>query len=44
MSDQQPIQSQAAQPFRLSLDAWAVFIAFALAGFVRFGILRHIPW
>jgi hypothetical protein len=30
--------------FQLSLDAWAVVAAFLLAGFVRFGILKHIPW
>ena len=45
MSSPQPAVSPApAQPFRLSLDGWAVLIAFALAAFVRFGVLKHIPW
>lgn len=44
MSDQ-PVQSPIPlQSFRLSLDAWAVLAAFAIAAFVRFGILKHIPW
>jgi hypothetical protein len=30
--------------FRLSLDGWAVTIAFALALAVRFGLLKHVPW
>ena len=29
---------------RLSLDAWAVIVAFLLAGIVRTGILKHVPW
>ncbi len=45
MTNQQPAQSQTRTlSFRLSLDAWAVLAAFAIAAFVRFGILKHIPW
>ncbi len=29
---------------RLSIDVWAVIIAFLLAAFVRAGVLKHIPW
>jgi hypothetical protein len=29
---------------KLSLDAWAVFAALALAAVVRFGIVKHVPW
>jgi hypothetical protein len=29
---------------RLSLDAWAVIIAFALAIAVRFGAIHKVPW
>ena len=29
---------------RLSLDAWAVTIAFLLALIVRTGLVKHIPW
>jgi hypothetical protein len=28
----------------LSLDAWAVVIALALALVVKFGVLRNVPW
>jgi hypothetical protein len=45
MSNPQSALSPAPAPsFRLSLDAWAVLIAFTLAAFVRFGVLKHIPW
>lgn len=30
--------------FRLSLDTWAVAVAFLLVILVRTGILQHIPW
>jgi hypothetical protein len=30
--------------FRASLDVWAVFAAFLLAGIVRAGIIKHVPW
>ena len=29
---------------RLSLDLWAVVLAFVLAIAVRFGLIRSIPW
>jgi hypothetical protein len=29
---------------RLSLDTWAVLLAFAAALLVRFGVLRTVPW
>ena len=29
---------------RLSLDTWAVLLAFAAVLLVRFGILKNIPW
>lgn len=42
MSD--PNNSPARRSFRLSLDAWAVAAAFALALLVRAGVLKHVPW
>ena len=30
--------------FSLSLDSWAVILAFALALVVRFGWLKNVPW
>jgi hypothetical protein len=29
---------------RISLDTWAVLLAFAAALLVRFGILKTVPW
>jgi hypothetical protein len=29
---------------RISLDSWAVLLAFAGAVLVRFGILKTVPW
>ncbi len=29
---------------RLSLDTWAVLLAFAAAVLVRFGVLKTVPW
>ena len=29
---------------RVSLDTWAVLLAFAAALLVRFGVLKAIPW
>lgn len=29
---------------RLSLDAWAVLLAFAAVLLVRLGILKSVPW
>ena len=31
-------------PSRLSLDVWAVIIAFTLTALVRFGVITRIPW
>jgi hypothetical protein len=28
----------------LSLDTWAVLLAFALAALVRAGVFKHVPW
>ncbi len=30
--------------WRLSLDAWAVMAALALAAVIRLGIVKHVPW
>lgn len=30
--------------WELSLDSWAVVLAFALALLVRAGVFKHIPW
>jgi hypothetical protein len=37
MPDQSPVN-------RLSLDTWAVLLAFAAALLVRLGILKTVPW
>jgi hypothetical protein len=29
---------------KLSLDTWAVLVAFLLALLVRIGVFKHIPW
>jgi hypothetical protein len=29
---------------RVSLDTWAVLLAFAAALLVRFGVLKTVPW
>ena len=29
---------------KLSLDTWAVLVAFLLALLVRTGVFKHIPW
>jgi hypothetical protein len=31
-------------PWRLSLDSWAVIVALLAALLVRAGALKHIPW
>jgi hypothetical protein len=41
--------SQSSAPRRISLDAvsldtWAVLLAFAAVLLVRFGVLKNIPW
>ncbi len=28
----------------LTLDVWAVLLAFVLAALVRFGVLQHVGW
>ena len=30
--------------WKLSLDTWAVLVAFLLALLVRTGVFKHIPW
>ena len=30
--------------WKLSLDAWAVVVAFVAALLIRAGVFRHIPW
>jgi hypothetical protein len=30
--------------WQLSLDSWAVVLAFALALLIRAGVVKHIPW
>lgn len=30
--------------WQLSLDSWAVVLAFALALLIRVGVVKHIPW
>lgn len=32
------------QPYRFSLDTWAVALGLFLAVLVRFGAIKHIPW
>jgi hypothetical protein len=36
--------SQPSSLHRLSLDTWAVLLAFAAVLLVRFGVLKSIPW
>ncbi len=33
-----------ASKWKLSLDTWAVLMAFLLALLVRVGVFKHIPW
>jgi len=35
---------QAKEPWRLSLDSWAVVVALLAALLVRAGVFKHIPW
>ncbi len=35
---------KANKPWKLSLDSWAVVLAFLAALLVRTGIFKHIPW
>ena len=43
MSDAPP-QSKSATAPRLSLDAWAVFLALLAAALIRVGVIHRIPW
>ena len=36
--------SQPSLLHRLSLDTWAVLLAFTAVLLVRFGVLKNIPW
>ena len=38
------VAGKAASRWRLSLDTWAVLVAFLLALLVRTGVFKHIPW
>jgi len=33
-----------ASHWKLSLDTWAVLVAFLLALLVRIGVFKHVPW
>lgn len=33
-----------ARGWKLSLDTWAVLVAFLLALLVRTGVFKHVPW
>jgi hypothetical protein len=37
-------QSKSATIPRLSLDAWAVFLALLAAALIRAGVIHRIPW
>ncbi len=43
MSDTQS-QSKSTTAPRLSLDAWAVFLALLAAALIRAGVVHRIPW
>jgi hypothetical protein len=36
--------SQPSPLHRISLDTWAVLLAFAAVLLIRFGVLKNIPW
>ncbi len=44
MSDSQSQTLAPQRGWKLSLDGWAVLLAFAAALAVRLGVLKHIPW
>ncbi len=44
MSNNVPPQSQSTTAPRLSLDAWAVFLALLAAALIRVGVIHRIPW
>jgi hypothetical protein len=39
-----PPNSVAKPDRKLSLDTWAVILAFLAAALIRFGLLPHVPW
>jgi len=43
MSDSRNLSKVATAP-RLSLDAWAVFLALLAAALIRVGLVHRIPW
>ncbi len=44
MSQQEQTAVAPAKQRGLSIDAWAVLLAFVLAALVRAGVFKHIPW
>jgi hypothetical protein len=44
MSHNAPPPSKATTAPRLSLDAWAVFLALLAAALIRVGLIHRIPW
>jgi len=38
------VAGKTASKWKLSLDTWAVLVAFLLALLVRTGVLKHVPW
>ena len=44
MSEQAQVGATPGKARRLSIDAWAVLLAFVLAALVRAGVFKHIPW
>jgi hypothetical protein len=44
MSEQGQVVAAPVKQRSLSIDAWAVLLAFVLAALVRAGVFKHIPW
>jgi len=38
------VRAKTGRRWKLSLDTWAVLVAFLLALLVRTGVFKHIPW
>ena len=38
------VEAKTGSRWNLSLDTWAVLVAFLLALLVRTGVFKHIPW
>jgi hypothetical protein len=38
------VAGKTASRWKVSLDTWAVLVAFLLALLVRAGVFKHIPW